>query len=167
MEAPHAEHAAASIHHASWRRDGDMAADCAGAVAAKATTAAIPIVFTTGDDPVKEGLVASITQPDGNATGINVVVVELEANSKRQRHPQGGNHTPELIGMRKLGALPRAMEDGRCKERFTDHAGSNSRNCGMWPRLQTAMKLLRSQNASSLQRSDIKASKPRPGSLGG
>jgi putative ABC transport system substrate-binding protein len=63
-----------------------MASGNTAAVAAKAATATIPIVFTSGLDPIQIGLVASFNRPAGNITGVYTLTGEMPVKSLELLH---------------------------------------------------------------------------------
>ena len=88
--------------------------------AVKAATATIPIVFTTGFDPVRTGLVASLSRPSGNATGVVFTQTDLSAKQLGLLHelaPKaaiiavlGDPNQPELeLELRDIEAAGRAI----------------------------------------------------------
>jgi putative ABC transport system substrate-binding protein len=62
------------------------AAGTRSALAARAATTTIPIVFSAAADPVAEGLVANLARPGGNATGVNNLAMELVQKKMEKLH---------------------------------------------------------------------------------
>jgi len=58
-------------------RSSGASGGVANAQIVKAATSTIPIIFEVGFNPVQEGLVASLSRPGGNLTGVNSVIAEL------------------------------------------------------------------------------------------
>lgn len=68
-------------------------ADTSAALVAKAATSTIPIVFATGGDPVRMGIVQSLSRPGGNVTGVSILQVELTRKRLGLLHESAPNTT--------------------------------------------------------------------------
>jgi len=93
------------------------------ALAAKAATTTIPIVFETGADPVKLGLVASLSHPGGNITGVTLTNVELAPKRLQLLH--------ELIPTVKVIGLLVDPADGPLAESYTREVQAAAANLGL------------------------------------
>jgi ABC-type uncharacterized transport system substrate-binding protein len=92
------------------------------ALAAKAATANMPIVFATGTDPLRNGLVNSMSRPGGNITGVSTFLVEMEPKRLellRELRP----HATTTAALVNPGATPRA-------EIQLDHIQTAARSVG-------------------------------------
>ena len=116
--------------------------------AAKAATATIPIVFNTGEDPVKSGAVAALNRPGGNATGVSLLTVAIEAKRLQLLHelvptaavvaiivnpnnPQADQQLQELqAAARTLGIQIEALKAGTPNEIDTAFANVVQRRAG-------------------------------------
>jgi putative tryptophan/tyrosine transport system substrate-binding protein len=91
------------------------------ALAAKAATSTIPIVFNIGNDPVRAGLVSSIGGPGRNITGVNILTTELQAKtsgaiaravaeSRRRRPSSQTNYPPTGVIVESVEAAARTLD---------------------------------------------------------
>ena len=146
------------------------------ALAAKAATTTIPIVFDVGADPVKMGLVASLAQPGSNATGINFFLADIAAKRLGLLHdlvPKAVriavlvNPTNTSTAEATLRDIPEAAR--ACKFRFSTPApAARSRrplppSCATGPMPSSSPPTgSSSAGASNLQRSRCAMGFPRP-----
>ena len=95
----------------------------AAALAVKATNTTIPIVFETGDDPIRLGLVASLSRPGGNITGITQTNVEVAPKRLQLLH--------ELVPTASVMALLVNPTDGPLAETTTKEMQAAAHTLGL------------------------------------
>jgi putative ABC transport system substrate-binding protein len=117
-----------------------VAGDAPASAAAKAATKSIPIVFITGADPIKTGLVDSFSRPGGNLTGVFVLISMLGTKRLellRELVPSTSTfallanpNNPNLVDVPEIeaaaNALGRRLEVLTAADRHAAHRGRES-----------------------------------------
>jgi putative ABC transport system substrate-binding protein len=95
----------------------------AAALAAKAATRDIPIIFVLGDDPVESGLVASFNRPGGNLTGVAIPLAEIAEKRLELLH--------QAVPAAETIALLVGPADGAYDQLETGHVQSAAHSLGL------------------------------------
>jgi len=127
-----------------------MVCNVTAAIAAKAVTSTVPIVFATGDDPIAEGLVTSLNRPGGNVTGVSFLGNALGAKQVELLRQLAPNATiiAVLVDTNYQGSATDLKNVERAAHSFRQNLiilrASNERD------LETASAMLAQQHADAL-----------------
>jgi putative tryptophan/tyrosine transport system substrate-binding protein len=121
------------------------------ALAAKAATTTIPIVFGVGEDPTRLGLVSSLARPTGNLTGINLLANEVEAKRLELLHQM-------VPGALRIAVLVN-QADVRNTEITLGEVGAAARNIGL------QLQLLNASTRGEIDEASAAIQRERPAAL--
>ena len=121
------------------------------ALAAKAATTTIPIVFLVGEDPTQLGLVSNLARPSGNLTGINLLANEVEAKRLELLHQM-------VPGALRIAVLVN-QADVTNTETTVREVGAAARNIGL------QVQLLKASTRGEIDEASAAIERERPAAL--